>query len=151
MPTHCAWPDRELARLLAHRRATALDHAPALAARAVQGHVDGTVVEWISRAGSPRPSVIGREHATNEGNDRQAVVTVVAQCVQIPPGIAVAPYRRVEAQSARIAVAAWRPESAAIGSPGPGWTLPPARYSPGIRLRDPGRRNEACHPCEAWP
>ncbi len=149
IPADRTRPDRELARLLAHRGATALDHAPALAARTVQGHIDGAVVEWIGRAGSARPGVIGRKYAADEGDHRQAVLAVVAQRVQIPPGVAVRPYRRVETQSASIASAAWCPDSAAIGSPGPGWTLPPARYSPGIRLRDPGRRNEACHPCEA--
>ena len=47
--------------------------------------------------------------------------------------------------------AARRPEVAAIGTPGPGCVLPPARYSPGSRLRDPGRVNEAFQPCEAGP
>ena len=47
--------------------------------------------------------------------------------VDVPPGVAVGRDGQVEARSARIAAAACRPESAAIGMPGPGCTPPPAR------------------------
>ena len=47
--------------------------------------------------------------------------------------------------------AANRPEVAAIGTPGPGCVLPPARYRPGIALREPARVNEARQPCDAGP
>ena len=49
-----------------------------------------------------------------------------------------------------MAAASW-PDMAAIGTPGPGCTLPPARYRPGTLLVEQGRVNEAIQPWEAWP
>jgi hypothetical protein len=47
--------------------------------------------------------------------------------------------------------AARRPEVAAIGTPAPGWVLPPARYNPGIELRELGRVKDARQPWLAGP
>ena len=80
-----------------------------------------------------------------------AVAAVIAQAVEIPPTIA--PWRngRVEARDASRLCAASRPESIAIGTPGPGWIPPPARYRPGRRERAPGRRKDALQPWVANP
>ena len=43
------------------------------------------------------------------------------------------------------------PDMAAIGTPGPGCTLPPARYRPGIGLRAPGRAKADIQPWVACP
>jgi hypothetical protein len=71
--------------------------------------------------------------------------------VDVPPEIAAVGYRRIERWSSARLAAANRPEMAAIGTPAPGCVLPPARYSPGTRLRDPGRLNDARQPWEARP
>ena len=47
--------------------------------------------------------------------------------------------------------AASRPDSVAIGTPGPGCTLPPERYKPFNRLRAPGRVKLDQIPCDAPP
>ena len=49
------------------------------------------------------------------------------------------------------AAAACRPDMAAIGTPGPGCTLPPARNRPGTGLCAPGLAKADIQPCVAWP
>jgi hypothetical protein len=84
--------------------------------------------EWVGHpAAAPAERVVGREDAAQEGDQRDAVLAVLAQRVDVPPDIAVQRDRAVEARSAISADAAIRPERAAIGTPGPGWVLPPAR------------------------
>ena len=119
-----------------------------MAGSTVEGDVDGAVVERVATAG---PGVVGREHAAQHGDDGKAMATVVAQRVDVPPEVAARRDRPVEPRSASSAAAAIRPERAVIGTPGPGCTLPPARYRPGIRVRTPGRSNDAFQPCEALP
>ena len=105
----------------------------------------------IAAAAPPRPGVVGREHAAEERDQRDAVRAVVAERVDIPPDIAAVRRGYREVRSCSRLAAASRPDSTAIGTPGPGCTLPPARYSPGSALRDPGRRNAAIEPCTACP
>jgi hypothetical protein len=81
----------------------------------------------VCAAALARARVIGREDAADERNDGQRMSSVVADGVDIPPRVAASRYRLAEARSASTAAAAKRPESAAIGTPGPGWVLPPAR------------------------
>jgi len=47
--------------------------------------------------------------------------------------------------------AASLPDIAAIGTPAPGWVLPPARYNPVTLLREPGRVKDARQPWLAAP
>ena len=53
----------------------------------------------VLRRASPAPGVIGREHAADEGDDRQAEPAVVAERVDVPPGVAAGTNRRVETRS----------------------------------------------------
>ena len=78
----------------------------------------------------------------------QAVVT---QCVKVPPEVAARGDNLVKPRLAIRAAAARRPDMAAIGTPGPGCTLPPARYRPGTWALAFERANAAIHPCVAWP
>ena len=73
-----------------------------------------------------RPCVVGRKHAADEGDDGEAARAVFAEPIQVPPPVTVFIYLAFEERSAIRAAAACRPESAAIGTPGPGCTLPPA-------------------------
>ena len=57
----------------------------------------------------------------------------------------------VKPRSAIRVAAAKRPDMAAMGTPGPGCTLPPAVYRPGTLLRDEGRAKADIQPCVAWP
>ena len=61
-------------------RAAPLCHGPALAALAVQSHIQGAEIVWIGNAALTlsRPSVIGGEYAAYKGNDREPVLAVVA-------------------------------------------------------------------------
>ena len=103
-----------------------LGHGPA-PGPAVQRDVEGAVAERIAGAEAARPGVIGREHAADEGDQRDAVLAVVADGIDIPPDIALVRDGRVETWSAITADAANRPDRAAIGTPAPGCVPPPAR------------------------
>ncbi len=94
---------------------------------AVEGDVERAVAKRVGGAVSSGEAVIGREDAAEEGDQGDAVGAIVAERVDIPPDIAVRRDRAVEARSSIRADAASRPERAAIGTPGPGWVLPPAR------------------------
>jgi hypothetical protein len=84
--------------------------------------------EGIGHGAAPATErVIGREDAAEESDQRNPVLPVRAQRIDIPPDITVQRDRAIEARSAIRADAAMRPDSAAIGTPGPGWVLPPAR------------------------
>jgi hypothetical protein len=97
------------------------------------------------------PGVVRREDAADEGDDAQSVVAVVADGVDVPPEIAAGRDRLVESRCASSVAAALCPDSAAIGTPGPGCTPPPARYRPGTRLNVPGRWNDDIQPWVACP
>jgi hypothetical protein len=102
----------------------ALGHAPAVAAGPVERNIDADVIIGIAPA---CPVVIGREHRADKGDDRQPVSAAIAQAVDIPPEITAGRDVRIEARSSARLSAASMPESVAIGTPGPGWALPPAR------------------------
>ena len=57
----------------------------------------------------------------------------------------------VKARCAITASAASWPDSAAIGTPGPGCTLPPAKNRPGMRLAELERAKADIQPWVAWP
>jgi len=104
-------------------------HGPAFTAFAIKRDVDGAVVERIYLIPPPGegPGVVGGKDAANEGDDAQGVLAVIADRVDIPPEIRPSLDRLVESRSAITVAAANRPEIAAIGTPGPGCTLPPVR------------------------
>lgn len=81
----------------------------------------------ISLSAASSPGVVGGEDATDQRDDGDAVLSVVAQCIDIPPLIGIVGQRLIETRSAVTLAAASRPDSAAIGTPGPGCVLPPAR------------------------
>ena len=119
--------DDEPVRGPVNRAPPPLGHRPAFSGSAVQCYIDGAMIQRIADAAPPGPGIVGRKDAADEGDQRQPVAAVVAQRIDIPPGIATRCHRLVEARSAIRLAAAWRPESAAIGTPGPGCALPPAR------------------------
>lgn len=102
----------------------ALGHRPTVGARPVESDVYRAVVLWIVASG---PSVVGGEHAADKGDYREALAAVLAQRIDVPPDVAARLNRLREVKSAITRSAASLPESAAIGMPGPGCTLPPAR------------------------
>ena len=130
-PTHAAGADGDLPGVAPQRAAAALGHGPA-PRPAVQRHVHAHVVFRVAAAARAGQGVEGREHAADESDDRQPVPAVGAQRVDVPPRVTVLPHHDVEARlaltrSSSSAAAASRPDIAAIGTPGPGCTLPPAR------------------------
>lgn len=98
-----------------------------MAALAVKRDIDGAVLLRIGRALAQGARIIRREDAADEGDDDEAEAPVIAQGVDIPPAIAARRNRGIEARSAIRLEAASEPDSAAIGTPGPGWMLPPQR------------------------
>lgn len=127
VPVQLTRADDESGGVTVEAGAAALGHGPALASLAVQRHVDRTVVLGIGGSAASRPGVVGRKDASNEGDDAQRVLPVVADRVDIPPEICTRRDRLVESRCAISVSAASRPDIAAIGTPGPGCTLPPAR------------------------
>ena len=126
IPYDLARADPEVAFVPRDRAVTAFGHGPAFAV-AIERDIERAMVERIGAAAPTGEGVVGREHAADKGNQRNAVASVIAQRVDIPPGIAVVRDRAVESRSSITLAAAIRPDSAAIGTPGPGCALPPAR------------------------
>ena len=137
VPVQAARPDAIVVFTALDMAATALSHGPTPSGFAIQGHIEGTeILRWRNTTTEfSCQGVIRREHTPNKRNDGQAMLSVVAQCVDIPPEISTRRDRLVESRSAISVAAASRPDMAAIGTPGPGCTLPPARYRPGTGLR----------------
>lgn len=123
-PAHRARADDEVIGAAIHGAAPALGHRPARAARAVERDVDRAVIEWIA---PPARLIIGGKDAADETDDGQAEAAVVGDRVDIPPEVATRRDRAVEARSRITVEAARRPDKAAIGTPAPGWVLPPAQ------------------------
>ena len=107
---------------------TAFGHGPALAALAIQRHIQGAKMLGVGHAAlSPSgPCVVRRKNTADKGDDGQTVLSVFAQRVEVPPEITTRWDRLVKPRSAISVAAAKRPDMAAIGTPGPGCTLPPA-------------------------
>jgi hypothetical protein len=124
IPAQGTRPDYEMIGTTVHAMRGAFGHGPAPTARSVQRDIDGAM---IIGASSPAQLVIRRKDAADEGDDGQAEAAVFAEGVDIPPGIAVWRDGDVEARSLSRHSTAWNAESAAIGTPAPGWVLPPAQ------------------------
>jgi len=127
VPVQGALTDCQSRGRLRERRLAPLGERPVFSARTIKRDIDRAMVKRIAIAAPARCGVIGRKDAADEGNDRQPMRTIVTQRVDIPPRITVTRDRRVEARSAVTHCAASRPDIAAIGTPGPGCVLPPAR------------------------
>ena len=119
-------PKAEMVRAAVHDVRPPFRHRPA-SRPAVQRHVQRAVPHRVGGPPPPRPRVVRRKHAADEGDQRQPTRAVIAQRIDIPPDIAVRRRGYREVRSAISAAAASRPDSTAIGTPGPGCTLPPAR------------------------
>lgn len=101
-----------------------------MAAFAIQRDVEGAMGNGVGLSAWSRTAarcVVRRKHAADKGDDRDAVLAVCAQRVEVPPGIAAMRDRDVEARSAKRLRAALRPDNVAIGTPAPGCVLPPHR------------------------
>ena len=88
VPGERAGADREALRADGDMPAAALGHGPAPDARPVERDVERAMVERVGQAAPARPGVIGREDAADEGDDAQPVAAVIAQRIDVPPGIA---------------------------------------------------------------
>lgn len=109
------------------RGSATLRHGPAMSAVAIERNIDRAMRERVPLPTPAGSCIVWRKDATDKGDDGQAVPAVVAQRIDIPPGIATGWNRRVERWSVSTVWAAMRPDSAAIARPGPGWIPPPAR------------------------
>lgn len=129
-------------------RLPSFGHRPEMTWRTVKGHVHCAIVFGVDLLALTlkSPSVIRRKDTADKSNDAQRILAVVAQGVYVPPKVAASRYGLVEPRYAITVSAANRPERAAMGTPGPGWTLPPARKRPGTRLVEEGRRNGVIQP-----
>lgn len=104
-------------------------HGPQMPWLTVQCHIDGAMVLGIDlRTPSfKRPGVVRGKHASYKCNDAQRISSVIAEGIDVPPKVTAGIYGLIKPRCAMVVSAANRPESAAIGTPGPGCTLPPAR------------------------
>jgi hypothetical protein len=110
-----------------HLVPTPFGHRPATSGTAIKRHIQGAEVFGVAAAEAAGEGVVGREDAADKSDDAEAVLSVVAQGVDIPPEITTLRDRLVESRCAISVAAAKRPDMAAIGTPGPGCTLPPAK------------------------
>ena len=109
--------------------AAAFGHGPASPPFAIKRNIECAKIIRISHAvvTGTGQGIVGRKNAADKGDDGQAVLSVVTQRVDIPPEITTRRDWLVESRCAISVAAASRPDMAAIGTPGPGCTLPPAR------------------------
>ncbi len=138
IPLHPAGAQRINGPGAESRFGASFSHRPATGARAVQDDVEGAMISRIDRRSPPGELVIRRENAADKGDDGKSKAFILAYRVDIPPEVAIVVDFLIEAKSIAMASAAIRPERAAIGTPAPGWVLPPARYRPGILVRAVG-------------
>jgi len=101
-------------------------HRPS-ALGAIERHIDRAMIFSFGRPALAGAGVIGREHTAHKSNDRQAVLAIIADRINIPPAITIVRNGYIKARSASRASAARIPASVAMGTPGPGCVLPPAR------------------------
>lgn len=127
VPVESARTDLQGARIASEILTRTLGQSPVLGRTSVQRDIERAVIMRIAAAEAPGESVVGRENAADEGDDGQRMIAVVAYAIDIPPGIAAFRYGLAEVRSSRMVAAARRPDSAAMGTPGPGCALPPAR------------------------
>jgi hypothetical protein len=113
--------DREGMRGLLEMTTATLGEGPEAAVTPVEREIDGDVVVGIDAltSASGRGRVRGEDTAA-EDDERQRVVAPGPDRVDVPPTVSVRRERLVESESVRIASAAIRPDSAAIGTPAPG-------------------------------
>lgn len=90
----------------------------------VEGNIQRAMIVRV-RPSSPR--IIGRENASNECDQNNSMFPIITDGVYVPPCIASFRNGSVKPKSEITACAAAFPDKAAIGTPGPGCTLPPAR------------------------
>jgi hypothetical protein len=81
----------------------------------------------VDRVAAAALQIVRREDASEEADDGEAVLAVIPDRVEIPPGIAARRDGAIEARSFMQAATASRADKAAIGTPAPGWVLPPAQ------------------------
>ncbi len=127
-PDDGAWTYAEPIDARPKRFAATLCHRPSAYTGSVDCHVQRAMLSRVDVAAKPSLSGIVRgKNATDECDDRQSEAVVGAERIDIPPGVTIWRNRFIEAKSWRRASDASCPESAAIGIPGPGCTLPPAK------------------------
>lgn len=110
-----------------HRLRTVLRKGPALPSTPIERNVQCAIILSNTAVEPARTKVARREHAADECDQRQGVAPVITQRIDVPPQIATLRDLLIKSRSAIRQCAARRPESVAIGKPGPGCTLPPAR------------------------
>ncbi|MEY3016438.1 MAG: hypothetical protein RJB19_750 [Pseudomonadota bacterium] len=107
-------------------------HGPTLLSWAIESDIDGAMIVGIDGQALPAGpsiggSVIRGEDAADKDDHGDAVSTAIAHPIDIPPEITTRRDLLVKSRSAIRLAAAKRPDSAAIGTPAPGCTVPPAR------------------------
>ena len=118
------------------------------AASTIGGNIHAAVIAWIPTA---RPSVPWREDRADKADDRNGARAIIADTINIPPGIAARGHLYIKVRSLKIAAAACLAESVAIGTPAPGCAPPPTRYSPLVFVLAVGRAKAAIMPCGDRP
>lgn len=105
-PAHAARADGDVAGGTVQIMPTPFRHRPFLASGPIKDGVDADMMLRIAPAAAPGQGVPGREDAADESDDGERMASVVAQRIDIPPGIAAFGNLAVEMQSCRIVRAA---------------------------------------------
>lgn len=115
-------------------------------AGSIGDHVQADMAFRVAPSG---PTIPRRKHRPDKGDDADGARAAIRHRINVPPGVAVRTYRPVEPRSVSTACAANLPDSAAIGTPGPGCAPPPRQIQ--ARHRRPRRWTEQrCqHPVRA--
>lgn len=97
--------------------------------RTIKCDIDSAIVFRIDvcPAALESPCIVGRKNTTDKRDDAEGILSIVTERIDVPPQVASRAYLLVKPRCTMVVSAANCPERAAIGTPGPGWTLPPAR------------------------
>jgi hypothetical protein len=90
VPLDPARADDQLIGTTMQLATTAFCHCPGTTVDPVQRYVESAVVLWVAATAASGPGVVGREDASDQRDDGDAALAVVAQRIDVPPLVAVA-------------------------------------------------------------
>lgn len=120
IPMQLAWTNLKALFVAINPFAASLSHCPTFFSWAIDGNIQAAVLIWIGRTLLICPSIVWRKNTTNKSDDRNAVQSIITDCIDVPPQITTMRDYLVKAWRSMRVAAANRPDRAAIGTPGPG-------------------------------
>jgi len=120
IPMQLAWTNLKALFVAINPFASSFSHCPTFFSWTIDSNIQAAVLIWIGRTLLICPGIVWRKNTTNKSDDRNAVLSIVTDCIDVPPQITTMRDYLVKAWRSMRVAAANRPDRAAIGTPGPG-------------------------------